>query len=167
MFIAGDVLTGSNMYAYCNGNPVMYVDPTGMGAADGLAKQIADAWAIAAFFGSAVELFKKIFNPTENELYKFMHDLGNDIINSMTNFGNDFDVLKYLRGTIDGLEKMLKTGVSWDGILEALSGGGLLGAGGLLVAGIFGAPITWPILAVTIGGAAIFELIRYFANIGR
>ena len=31
-FIAGDdMLNGSNMYAYCNGNPVMYTDPTGRG----------------------------------------------------------------------------------------------------------------------------------------
>jgi len=31
LFIAGeDVINGSNMYAYCNGNPVMGVDPTGM-----------------------------------------------------------------------------------------------------------------------------------------
>ena len=30
LFIAGDTITGTNMYAYCNGNPVMYRDPTGM-----------------------------------------------------------------------------------------------------------------------------------------
>jgi len=31
MFIAGrDVLNATNMYSYCNGNPVMYRDPTGM-----------------------------------------------------------------------------------------------------------------------------------------
>ena len=32
LFIAGDSLTGANMYAYCNGNPVMNVDPTGESA---------------------------------------------------------------------------------------------------------------------------------------
>jgi len=32
LFIAGSALTGCNMYAYCNGNPVMYRDPTGMSA---------------------------------------------------------------------------------------------------------------------------------------
>ncbi|MCL2300498.1 MAG: RHS repeat-associated core domain-containing protein [Firmicutes bacterium] len=32
LFIAGaDALNGSNMYAYCNNNPVMYADPSGMG----------------------------------------------------------------------------------------------------------------------------------------
>jgi RHS repeat-associated protein len=30
MFIAGDALTGSNMYGYCDGNPVMQCDPWGM-----------------------------------------------------------------------------------------------------------------------------------------
>ena len=30
LFVAGDYLTASNMYAYCNGNPVMFVDPSGM-----------------------------------------------------------------------------------------------------------------------------------------
>jgi len=30
MFIAGNLLTGTNMYAYCDNNPVIYVDPTGM-----------------------------------------------------------------------------------------------------------------------------------------
>ena len=32
LFIAGCVLTAVNMYAYCNGNPVMLVDPSGMSA---------------------------------------------------------------------------------------------------------------------------------------
>ncbi|MCL2165554.1 MAG: peptidoglycan DD-metalloendopeptidase family protein, partial [Oscillospiraceae bacterium] len=32
LFIAGgDMLNGGNMYAYCNGNPVMYADPSGRG----------------------------------------------------------------------------------------------------------------------------------------
>ena len=29
LFIAGDSLTGTNMFAYCNNNPVMFCDPTG------------------------------------------------------------------------------------------------------------------------------------------
>ncbi len=29
VFIAGNTITGNNMYAYCNNNPVMYVDPFG------------------------------------------------------------------------------------------------------------------------------------------
>ncbi len=32
LFIAGDVINGSNMFAYCNNNPVMYVDALGLAA---------------------------------------------------------------------------------------------------------------------------------------
>ena len=32
LFVAGDAITGSNMYAYCNDNPILYVDPTGTAA---------------------------------------------------------------------------------------------------------------------------------------
>jgi len=42
MFIAGDALNASNMYAYCNGNPVMFVDPSGM------ASQLGAVFAIAS-----------------------------------------------------------------------------------------------------------------------
>jgi RHS repeat-associated protein len=31
LFMAGDALVGTNMYAYCSNSPVMYVDPSGMG----------------------------------------------------------------------------------------------------------------------------------------
>lgn len=29
LFVAGDIITGSNMYAYCNNDPVSYIDPSG------------------------------------------------------------------------------------------------------------------------------------------
>jgi len=32
LFIAGCYLTAANMFAYCNNNPVMFVDPTGIAA---------------------------------------------------------------------------------------------------------------------------------------
>jgi len=32
LFIAGCVLTAANMFAYCNNNPVMFIDPSGMSA---------------------------------------------------------------------------------------------------------------------------------------
>ena len=41
LFIAGDdLLNAANMYAYCNGNPVTYSDPTGMGVWSRLKKAV-------------------------------------------------------------------------------------------------------------------------------
>ena len=43
-FVAGeDMLGGSNMYAYCNGNPVMLVDPTGQGAVGDFLRKVGTA----------------------------------------------------------------------------------------------------------------------------
>jgi len=56
LFITGDSITGSNMYAYCNGNPVMYNDPSGMGP-------ITDLWSGIKDFGADVFswVFEKMF----------------------------------------------------------------------------------------------------------
>ena len=45
LFLAGDAITGANMYAYCNGNPVMGIDPTGRaGEAVMPSPSTLDAW---------------------------------------------------------------------------------------------------------------------------
>ena len=41
LFVAGDLLTGSNMYAYCNNNPIMYTDSSGTAAQDNTADRTA------------------------------------------------------------------------------------------------------------------------------
>ncbi len=43
LFVAGDAITGSNMYAYCNGDPVSNVDPSGTSVFDWLKEEIEDA----------------------------------------------------------------------------------------------------------------------------
>ena len=48
LIVAGDYLQGTNMYAYCLNNPVMYVDPTGCEAADAL------SIALSAILGAAI-----------------------------------------------------------------------------------------------------------------
>ena len=49
LFVAGDAISGSNMYAYCNGNPVMYADPSGMSA-------------LGDFLGNAVRINSKVIS---------------------------------------------------------------------------------------------------------
>ena len=85
LFIAGDVITGSNMYAYCNGDPVSNVDPSGMYS---FSELIGDTiWFNHKMFSIAVrpltdELFtdvsnealaatKKVFDP-QNETKSFV-----------------------------------------------------------------------------------------------
>ena len=53
LLIAGDPLTAANMYAYCNGNPVMLVDPSGMASFSWL-KNIAN---------NVANFFKNLFAP--------------------------------------------------------------------------------------------------------
>lgn len=42
LFIAGDLVSGSNMYAYCDNNPIMHTDSQGTAASGNKADQIAD-----------------------------------------------------------------------------------------------------------------------------
>ena len=69
LFVAGDPLNASNMYAYCNGNPVMYNDPSGMDAKSFSEDMIrigskATSWillpATVVFFGSTDRLLNLI-----------------------------------------------------------------------------------------------------------
>jgi len=55
LFIAGCVLTAANMFAYCNNNPVMFVDPDGMAAQAG-ARLIAQGIALAMYVALAVQV---------------------------------------------------------------------------------------------------------------
>ena len=50
LFMAGDALVGTNMYAYCSNNPVMLVDPSGYAAND-FSKAIAAALKMVGWIG--------------------------------------------------------------------------------------------------------------------
>jgi len=43
LFVAGDTITGNNLYAYCNGDPISNVDPSGTSVFDWLKEKIEDA----------------------------------------------------------------------------------------------------------------------------
>jgi len=72
LFIAGDSLTGANMFAYCGNNPVMYSDPTGEYAnawSEAWAKAIkAMLEAILAYINGSIAFAKK----AESYNYKTM-----------------------------------------------------------------------------------------------
>ncbi len=53
LFMAGDALVGTNMYAYCLNNPVMYVDPSGYKPFEGLD----DFWKVLGYLGSMLKIF--------------------------------------------------------------------------------------------------------------
>lgn len=66
LFIAGDAITGGNMYAYCNNNPVSYVDPSGMYS---LSEFVGDTiWFNSKLFSTAVRpLTDELFTDVSNE----------------------------------------------------------------------------------------------------
>jgi len=59
----GTGLIGYNMYAYCNNNPVMYIDPTG-----DISKEQVGA-IVGMFFGPLPQILVYVFMPDEEEHY--------------------------------------------------------------------------------------------------
>ena len=89
LFIAGDNLTGANMYAYCNGNPVMYRDPTGQLPGD--FDKLFESAIILAAIGSIIQfLVPNDLLPLATNALKNFFDLwvgeGGYVLGSLTGF---------------------------------------------------------------------------------
>ena len=78
LFVAGDAITGSNMYAYCNNNPVKYIDETGTAAEENIfvkaTRPIVDAatiigWSIPEKIGNW--MINKVFGNGTNDFSYF------------------------------------------------------------------------------------------------
>ena len=91
------MLNATNMYAYCNGNPVMYCDPTGMGIMDivrwvgKVAGEIRDAWSnIAPILGNISNFISKmLFNGgVVLEGFTQFFDFGTTLTNLFVGIGN-------------------------------------------------------------------------------
>jgi len=80
LFIAGNPLTASNMYAYCDGNPVMYVDPSGMNAV------VRAAWK-AAFNGNILPKEEALINAYPIQASMAIMFAGMAMIAALVNYG--------------------------------------------------------------------------------
>jgi len=124
-FIAGnDMLNGSNMYAYCNNNPVMYVDPTGK---ESLAQTLAKGIVFGAIIQIIGDLFEKIW---KGEAYLKFRSFLSDTLVLINNGGMDFP--QFVEDGVNVINSLVKI-VSRDDLAKA----GWIGAGiGTLLGGL-------------------------------
>ncbi len=88
LFIAGDPITGANMYAYCGNNPVMYFDPSGMNMAYVLAGV---ALGSSAFIGLALfALVGFVLLPmvTVGQVYVPFNEMLDAVVNGLGGLAN-------------------------------------------------------------------------------
>ena len=100
LFVAGDELTGANMYAYCNGNPVMYCDPSGMGPE---AEGIALAFILGAFGALLSALTPEILAPIVSGITGLIGSI------DLAALGNIFTVIAKLVEGLFGLDNYYDT----------------------------------------------------------
>ena len=154
-FIAGDVvddaLTASNMYAYCNNNPVMLVDPTGMAPKsatplDWIFFVLGVGWIIEFFAGAGMQL---------PELFVTVSDMFSNFFQIVTDRDfTPFEANLYLWGSIQKWVNGIETGLN----LDSIAGSGLIGlaAGGIAGAILF--LFTAPVITVPLFLYAVAEL---------
>lgn len=103
-FIAGDAITGSNMYAYCNNNPVSYVDPSGMYS---FSELIGDT----IWFNS--KLFATAIRPLTDDLFT---DVSNEALATTQKFfnGDNAENKSFAKTkTYDVAKPVLRAGADW------------------------------------------------------
>ena len=86
MFVAGnDALNASNMYAYCNGNPVMFADPSGKLIIAALA-----AWAVGNYHLGQNDNFRKAVDFAASIVNRIIEPAWYFILTGVTGIGSDF-----------------------------------------------------------------------------
>jgi len=175
LFIAGDAITGTNMYAYCRNNPVMRVDPSGM----------KDNWLanIVLFFTFIAPVFYMVFqtdnnfslsdDQVANGLFGFMKTmlgLGatvSDIVEFLGSWATNLGLMERPKAddTTSGPDILgaINAGI-WDAIVAAAGAGALNWAAAQ--SGIQGGDLlTSTASAIIAGGAFVLGFVGYLTGL--
>ena len=179
LFVAGDAITGANMYAYCDNNPVMRVDPTGMKSE---LWELSAAIAIGGLMAAAFQLLYKIalwnnkdYIPSDAEadalvqMLDFLHTIGQFI---KPGYENVVNVVNALTAFVIGLENIwlhideAVGGIDWGKAVSTGAWAAIIAAGtvGLENAAIYmgiaqGDPASMALALILSGGAFVFGFI--------
>lgn len=105
LLVAGDSINGTNMFAYCCNNPVMFVDPSGRDS---------NGMAIAAY--ALVS-----FNELDIIGFKYLNDLLKDYYNSDKDARRLSDAINKVWESIEWIAYTFKTGTTIHGIEDAVA----------------------------------------------
>jgi len=143
--LAGNVLTAANMYAYCDGNPVNLVDPTGMDST-GIAKQLGQGIALGVLVGAVYHLLVSAVGLTNDQAKTI-------IIGIADTFSTMEDLITGLANFLQSIEENNKRSI-WSEVWGPGELGALFGAItsiiGVASGGIFAIPA---LVVAAIGGA--------------
>ena len=165
LFVAGDAITGANMYAYCNGNPVMLVDPSGMGVLP------TEGLTLGILLAGVVLVCTNVLGLSDSATMSILTGIGH----TATAIGNILDAINFLDGFLNDLlsstpaggeDKYVKHwyGDEWyishatiQNVANIIALGGNLTDLGVAIAAVLGAsaPVLLPVLAVVGTTAAV------------
>ncbi|MBE6819655.1 MAG: RHS repeat-associated core domain-containing protein [Ruminococcaceae bacterium] len=104
LFVAGDAITGSNMYAYCNGDPVSNVDPSGTSVFDWLKEEIEDA--VDSYVSAA---YNRMHNKVSQAASGY---IGEKYAAPLTDFYNEH-LLPAIDYMMEGIYSLYPIDISW------------------------------------------------------
>jgi len=104
LFVAGDAITGNNMYAYCNNDPISHIDPSGTNALDWIEEKITEKV-------KESKLISSLHNKIANEVSQYISGrIGEEIMEP----GSEILFTNWLKPYISSAMDSLYSNIFWD-----------------------------------------------------